>query len=164
MEELFKRYWGSLVLDANYRLGDRGLAEDCAQETFMLFYDKLNSGARFDDEAAIRAFLFRTNRFISMHMIRAREQERKALCDVADNDIEENYVSLENQEILDSALSSMPYRNAVFTVWHYGYDATYEQMAEQLGESKDAVKKATERALKDLKLAMEDRENDKRDK
>lgn len=165
MEELYKRYWKLLVLDAYYRLGDMGLAEDCAQEAFLLLFSKLCSGAQFADDNAQRAFLLRSCRYISMHMLREREQERKALDQASNMEIDiEKYLTLENQEILDSALASMPFRNAVYTVWHYGYDATYEQMANRLGESREAVKKKTERAMKDLKKAMEERENDKRDK
>ena len=159
MEEIYERYWATLVADAFCRLRDMGLAEDCAQETFMILVRKLDLGASIPDEKMLRAFLFRTNRNVALHMARQRNRERNVVAsieDEGDNVIEDesDYYALENQEILDNALDSMTMRNAILAVWHYGYNATYSQMAENLGENTGNVRRATERAMKDLQDKM----------
>lgn len=64
MNECYDKYRTRLFNYCLSRLnGSRELADDCVQETFIVFYDKLISGNRFDDP---KTFLYRTaNNFVN---------------------------------------------------------------------------------------------------
>lgn len=57
-EQCYKDYYESLINFARARLGEGGrFSEDCVQEAYMVFYNRLQSGEEFQYP---RAFLYRT--------------------------------------------------------------------------------------------------------
>ncbi len=165
MEELYRRYWRALVADAMRRLGDRSLAEDCAQETFLFLIERMSEGMEFENEFKLVGFLYRTNHNIARHMLRDIANENDAAEELAKSKsgtthayVEEGVIAEEMADLLDEALRSIPFHHAVATIFHIGYNVPYSDVADKLGGSKEAMRKYSTRGLLELREHFGDEE------
>ncbi len=165
MEELYRRYWKPLVADAMRRLGDRAQAEDCAQETFLFLLERMAEGLEFENEFKLVAFLYRTNHNIARHMLRDRQSESGAVEELAHSGatdthayVEEGVIANEMAQLLDEALHSIPFHYALATIFHIGYNVPYDEIAQKLGGSKEAMRKYSARGVAELREHFGDKE------
>ena len=62
----------------------------------------------------------------------------------------ERAMGLVRAEALDEALRSIPLHYAIATVFRYGYNLSYAELARNIGNTKEGARKITERGLKEL--------------
>lgn len=160
MEEIIRKYRKALLFDAQSRLDDSHLAEDCVQETFLCLYEKSLKGIEFDDEARLAAFLFRTNAILAAKMKRERAREARAeeSLEISERDepdtVEGLIIREELGEELDEALRAIPVHHAVAAIRHYGYQQTYSEVGGRMGKSSDTARKYAARGIRELREKM----------
>jgi RNA polymerase sigma-70 factor (ECF subfamily) len=138
-------------------LGDRGLAEEAVQETFVRAWQAAN---RFDDAlGSLRTWLFAIVRNVVIDLSRARAV-RPALAapgsgrdtDRLDDDIERILVSWQVEEAL--AKLSDEHRSALVEVHYKG--RAYSDVADEIGVPVGTVKSRVYYALKAMRLALDE--------
>jgi RNA polymerase sigma-70 factor (ECF subfamily) len=146
--ELYDRY-AKRVYGLGLRLlGDRGLAEDLVQETFLRLW---RSAPRFDpDRATVRTFLFTIARRAAVDLWRRRRDRIEAGYEaepvVEDEAFEALLVSLDVRDALDEL--SAKHREVLEL--HYRGDLTQQQISERLEVPLGTVKTRTYHALRAL--------------
>jgi RNA polymerase sigma-70 factor, ECF subfamily len=138
-------------------LGDRGLAEEAVQETFVRAWQAAN---RFDDAlGSLRTWLFAIVRNVVIDLSRARAvrpmlaTEARANEPVAlDDDVERVLVAWQVEEALQKLSSE--HRDALVEV-HYK-SRPYHDVAQDLGVPVGTVKSRVYYALKAMRLALEE--------
>lgn len=95
-EQLYNVYYSRLVVYATARLGDyREFSEDCVQEAFVVFYNKLRDGETFEYP---EAFLYRT----VDNIVKKQRSKRFAEENMAVSlDDENNIIELKSDEDVD---------------------------------------------------------------
>ena len=157
LAELYGRYARRVYGLGLRLLGDRGLAEDLVQETFLRLW---RSAPRFDPgRATVRTFLFTIARRAAIDLWRrcgdrleAVGYEIEPLVD--DDAFEALLVSLDVREALDELSAK---HHEVLEL-HYRGDLTQQQISEQLDVPLGTVKTRTYHALRALKRKLEERE------
>lgn len=157
-EEIYESYKSPIYKFCLARLnGDSSDAEDCMQNTFMVFYKKLNSNEEIVNP---RAYLYKiANNFV----LKAIEQKAKnnntlvPIDDYADKVVEDNE-RLDNQldyELLNQRIDSLltTDEKQLFK-FKYIYDMKLEQVAEQMGISKSAAAKRLQRLREKIKSSI----------
>jgi RNA polymerase sigma-70 factor (ECF subfamily) len=138
-------------------LGDRGLAEEAVQETFVRAWQAAD---RFDEAlGSLRTWLFAIVRNVVIDMSRARAV-RPALSAggradepiILDDDIEQVLVTWQMEEALQKL--SDEHRDALVEV-HYKA-RPYQDVARELGVPVGTVKSRVYYALKAMRLALEE--------
>jgi len=138
-------------------LGDRGLAEEAVQETFVRAWQAAN---RFDDAlGSLRTWLFAIVRNVVIDLSRARAVRPALAADqqtgdeiVLDDDIERVIVAWQVEEALQKL--SAEHRDALVEV-HYK-SRPYQDVAAELGVPVGTVKSRVYYALKAMRLALEE--------
>jgi RNA polymerase sigma-70 factor (ECF subfamily) len=138
-------------------LGDRGLAEEAVQETFVRAWQ---AASRFDDAlGSLRTWLFAIIRNVVIDLSRARavrpalastgfEIETESIAD----DIEQVLVSWQVEEALQQL--SREHRSALVEVHYKG--RAYDDVAHELGVPVGTMKSRVYYALKAMRLALEE--------
>ena len=76
METLYRRYRDRIMTFAFRMTGDRGLAEDVFQNTFVYFYEHLE---KYDPQGKLAAYLFRIARSVALDGLKAGRRDRQAI-------------------------------------------------------------------------------------
>jgi RNA polymerase sigma-70 factor, ECF subfamily len=74
MEELYRRYRDRIMTFAYRMTGDRAIAEDIFQNTFLSFYQRLD---RYEAQGKLAAYLFRIARSLAADALEAGRKERR---------------------------------------------------------------------------------------
>jgi RNA polymerase sigma-70 factor (ECF subfamily) len=138
-------------------LGDRGLAEEAVQETFVRAWQAAN---RFDDAlGSLRTWLFAIVRNVVIDLSRARAVRPSLAVGngasepiVLDDDIERVLLAWQVEEALQKL--STEHRDALVEV-HYK-SRPYHDVARELGVPVGTVKSRVYYALKAMRLALEE--------
>jgi RNA polymerase sigma-70 factor (ECF subfamily) len=138
-------------------LGDRGLAEEAVQETFVRAWQAAN---RFDDAlGSLRTWLFAIVRNVVIDLSRARAvrpmlsaESRVNEPSVLDDDVDRVLVVWQVEEALQ--MLSSEHRDALIEV-HYK-SRPYQDVAHDLGVPVGTVKSRVYYALKAMRLALEE--------
>ena len=152
MAELIRDYRDGLLLYLNSYLNDLSLAEDCVQETFIKAYRNLGS---FRRDASERTWLNRIAINTCKDMRRTgwfRHVDRSFTPDL----LPETAAPVDEQsEALTLAVMNLPVklREAALLCWLQGM--TYEEAADVLGITHQAVSSRLNRARKKLRRALE---------
>jgi RNA polymerase sigma-70 factor (ECF subfamily) len=151
--DLYGRYASRLYGLGLRLLGDRGLAEELVQETFVRLW---RGAGRFDpSRGTVRALLFTIARRVAVDL-RRRHRVTVAL---PDEDVAE-------EDAFDQVIAGLDFRNALesLSAKHrevlelcYDGDLTQSQIADRLDLPLGTVKTRTFYALKALKLELEER-------
>jgi RNA polymerase sigma-70 factor (ECF subfamily) len=142
---------------AHRSLGDRGLAEEAVQETFVRAWQ---AAGRFDDElGSLRTWLFAIIRNVVIDLSRARAVRPRLAVEgrtnepiVLDDDVERVLVAWQVEEALQKLSSE--HRDALVEV-HYK-SRPYHDVAHDLGVPVGTVKSRVYYALKAMRLALEE--------
>ncbi|HUI47600.1 MAG TPA: sigma-70 family RNA polymerase sigma factor [Acidimicrobiia bacterium] len=137
-------------------LGDRGLAEEAVQETFVRAWQAAN---RFDDAlGSLRTWLFAIVRNVVIDLSRARSVRPSLAADgtsneiVLDDEVERVIVAWQVEEALQKL--SGEHREALVEV-HYK-SRPYHDVARELGVPVGTMKSRVYYALKAMRLALEE--------
>jgi RNA polymerase sigma-70 factor, ECF subfamily len=155
--ELYRRYERRLYGLGLQLLGDRGLAEDLVQETFLRLW---RSAPRFDPaRGSVRTFLFTLARRAAVDLWRRRRITAQALEPepepaVDDDAFDAMLLALDVREALDELT---PKHREVLEL-HYHGGLTQLQISETLGVPLGTVKTRTYHALRALKDRLEERD------
>jgi RNA polymerase sigma-70 factor, ECF subfamily len=155
--ELYRRYSRRVYGLGLRLLGDRGLAEELVQETFVRLW---RSASRFDPgRASVRTFVFMLARRAAVDLWRRRSRhgqpsarEPEALVD--DEAFDAVLVALDVRDALDEL---NPKHREVLEL-HYRGDLTQQQISERLQVPLGTVKTRTYHALRALKTKLEERD------
>jgi RNA polymerase sigma-70 factor (ECF subfamily) len=138
-------------------LGDRGLAEDAVQETFVRAWQ---ASARFDDAlGSLRTWLFAIVRNVVIDLSRARAVRPALAPGVAtedpsglDDEVEQVLTAWQVEEAL--RMLSGEHQRALVEVHYNG--RPYHDVAQELGVPVGTVKSRVYYALKAMRLALEE--------
>ncbi len=148
------------IYTLGYRLtGDRQLAEDVVQETFIKVMRSLSS---YRGDGPIAAWLYRIGYREAIAVTRKRKDEPTEpdtmvyLADRSDDDVEREIVSRELAAVLDAAISSLtPPLRAAFVLRDVEGLSTAE-VAAALDASESAVKMRLARAREALRVQLKE--------
>jgi len=76
MEALYRRYRDRIMTFAYRMTGDRSLAEDIFQNTFVYFYQRLE---QYQSQGKLAAYLFRIARSLALDGLKAGKRDRQAM-------------------------------------------------------------------------------------
>jgi RNA polymerase sigma-70 factor (ECF subfamily) len=156
---LYDRYGARVYGLGVHLLGDRGLAEDLVQETFVRLW---RSAERFDPaRASVRTFVFTLARRAAVDLLR-RRTSRPATTELPDE-----HPALASDEAFDELLTGIDVRAVLDALspkhreileLHVLGDLTQADVAERLRVPLGTVKTRTFYALRALKSELEERD------
>ncbi len=158
MVALYQRYGARLYGLGLRLLGDRGLAEEMVQETFVRLW---RGAGRFDpDKGSVRTYTYTMARRVAIDLQRrpasraiVSEPESLETGDVSDGEFEQLILGLDVRD----ALRSLSSKHRDILELHFDGDLTQPQVAQRLGIPLGTVKTRTYYGLKALKLELEER-------
>jgi RNA polymerase sigma-70 factor (ECF subfamily) len=159
LAELYRLY-GHRIYGLGLRLlGDRGLAEELVQETFLRLW---RSCGRFEPEhGTVRTFVFTLARRAGVDLLRRRSARSAHAIPVddletpwGDDAFDELVLSLDVRSVLESL---SPKHREVLEL-HYLGDMTQAQIAARLGVPLGTVKTRTFHALRALREGLKEQE------
>lgn len=159
--EIFKKcydeYYRCLINFARARLrSDVNYTEDCVQEAFLVFYNRLQSGEEFENP---RAFLYRTLDNIVKKQQTKISAEENSMLSIDDPD---NTVSLKAEESIDYEKyielleSTLDDDEKYFYTEKYIKEKKIDEISEECGLSAGAVTMRLSRLRKKLKKELDD--------
>jgi len=157
--DLYQRYGGRIYAIGLRLLGDRGMAEELVQDTFVRLW---RSAGRFDPaRGSVATFVFAIARKAAVDLSRRRSS--RPLATLPEGELEPG----DDDQAYDRVLLGMGVREALdsLSVKHrevlelgYGGDLTQQQIADRLGVPLGTVKTRTYHALRALRSELERRE------
>jgi RNA polymerase sigma-70 factor (ECF subfamily) len=153
LRELYRRYVGRIYGLGVQLLGDRGLAEELVQETFVRLW---RNAGRFDRERGSAAtFIFTIARRLAVDLWR-RPSSRPAKPDAAipdDDDVDRLLLRLGVRDALDSLSDA----HRTVLELSYGDQLKQTEIARRLGIPLGTVKTRSYHAMRALRSALEQR-------
>ncbi len=159
MVELYQRYGARLYGLGLRLLGDRGLAEEMVQETFVRLW---RGAGRFDPEkGSVRTYTYTMARRVAVDLKRrpasraivSEPGSLEGTADPGDGEFEQLILGLDVRD----ALRSLSSKHREILELHFDEDLTQPQVADRLGIPVGTVKTRTYYGLKALKLELEER-------
>lgn len=147
--------WGDRVVRFAYVYsgGDRHLAQDIAQETFVRLLEKLRRQADADIRAS---WLFAVARNVALDEVRRRERHGRALTQVAPG--AEAAKDPTAGLIVRQVVNSLPATDRTCLLLFYFADQTIDEVAAELGVSAGVVKSRLHRARQRFAAAWKEQE------
>ncbi len=155
--QLFDRYYPPMIVSANYILKDKNVAQDAAQDVFVLLW---KNRTKLSDTINIKAYLNRAviNKALTILKVRKRHTGENELTLLQKEDTS-NYVDglLENKElknIIHKAIDALPEkRRIIFTLCRL-QGLSHKEIAEKLNISTKTIENQMTQALKQLRVAI----------
>ena len=124
--------------------GSREAADDCVQEAFIIFYDKLLEGEQFENP---RAFLYRTaDNFVKRQKQKVAEEQRRRVpledaadIGVADDEYAERLALIDYEECAKLLINLLTDEEKQIYDLRYVRRIGVEELAERLGISRPAA-------------------------
>ena len=155
---LYERHAGDVLAFLQNLLGDRPLAEDVLQETFLRFHQHLE---RFDRQRALRPWLFQIARNAGLNAIRQRGKEgAKATQDVYEHDPSQSdrvvklVAAAEAKRAAASALATLPPESRALLLQRHGLGLKLAELAESWGVSERTIRNRLRAAIQELTQAL----------
>lgn len=159
---LVRKYQARMIRFCSSMLSDSILAEDAAQEIFFKAYRAL---AAFRNDSSFSTWLYRIGANHCKDMLKKRSREKtqswEALVEEKGEQIEEllasdagQLSSLANRELADKLLSQLPPDYRIILTLREAEGLSYEEIAETLKCSLDAVKARLRRAREALQIKL----------
>ena len=157
-EELICRHTRG-VLNLVYRyLGDATKAEDLAQDVFVKVY---KARMKYEPKAKFSTWLYRIAANHCLNEIRARKSQPHLAAPINDLleepspvDPDARLKQVELQEAVKAALNALPENQRMAVLLARYQEMSYEEIAETLGLTLEAVKSVLFRAKENLKLSL----------
>lgn len=153
-EHLVTRYERMVYAFCLRKIADLGVAQDTAQETFLIGFENLN---RLKDHDRFKSWLMG----IAANLVRDHYKKRKMVGlpetydpELTDMDPLASVEEIERHELLYKALQSLPDRYRTVLMKRYIEEQEYGKIADDLGLSVGAVEVSMHRARKALAGAM----------
>ncbi|MEK3885190.1 sigma-70 family RNA polymerase sigma factor [Paenibacillus sp. PL2-23] len=163
---LMDRYGSDILRTAVLMLGDRHLAEDVSQETFILAYRRIG---QFRGEGSLRGWLLRIAVQLCRSSMRKAAWKRLFLNltvtddDMAQSDAFERRPAPQpgdaewaDRMTLREEIGKLPFKYREVVVLHYFHDLRTADIAEVLGEPEGTVKSKLMRARGKLKQQLQE--------
>lgn len=167
LRSVYREHAGELFRVALRSLGDRGLAEEVVQETFVRAW---RSRERFDaGRGSLRTWLFSIARNLIVDAARARSSRPPGPAEVAGKqDSQGGYETRSREDPIEAALTSMQiqealsglsenHRAVISEVYYRG--RTYAELARELDVPAATLRSRMYYALKALRLSLEETES-----
>lgn len=155
---LYERHAGEVLAFLRKLLGQRALAEDVLQETFLRVHQHLD---RFDPKRALRPWLFQIARNAALNAIRRRSKGgAKAAQDVYEHDPSQSDPVLkqlaadEAQRAAATALATLPEESRALLLQRHGLGLKLAELAASWGVSERTIRNRLRRAIQDLTQAL----------
>lgn len=130
----------------NYR---RDLAEDAVQEALLKLW---RTAPRWQPLAPVSSYAARLVYTSAMDIHRrSREFSEVPETMAADDDVAENVATIEENEILLTAVHQLPERQRDAVLFHYMGEQTHGEVAQQMGTTEKAVERLLARARENLR-------------
>ncbi|MBX2922832.1 MAG: RNA polymerase sigma-70 factor [Chitinophagaceae bacterium] len=152
--ELYNRYHVKMYnwLIRFVKLPDQ--AEDIIQETFLKIWEIRH---RLQPQQSFPAYLYRISRNKALKLLKKISRDEKLrsrvllLSAVEINDPEKSFQWQQYQQLLDNAINRLPaQRQKVFKLCRHN-NKTYDEVAQELGISRNTVKEHMIKALQDIR-------------
>jgi RNA polymerase sigma-70 factor (ECF subfamily) len=151
---LYRRYGGRVFGLGMQLLGDRGLAEELVQETFIRIW---RNAARYDESrGSAPTFIFTIARRLAIDLWR-RPSSRSADPEPASAPDEDRVDSILSSLEVREAMSSLSEAHREILELSYGSDLKQADIAARLGIPLGTVKTRSHHALRALKSALQQR-------
>lgn len=155
MEMLYRHFYRALVVFSGRMVGDRKIAEEIVQDTFVKTWQKRNT---FQSQGTLKAYLYNSVRNGSISHLRHAQVERSRI-----EAIEREFTEMETDEVgellihreeiyrqLLQAIEALPAKQReIFLLSVQG--KTSAEIAAEMGISPDTVKKQRQRGLARLR-------------
>jgi RNA polymerase sigma-70 factor (ECF subfamily) len=153
VREAYAAHGGELYGFALRSLGDRGMAEEAVQETFLRAW---RAGERFDPElGSLRTWLFAILRNVVIDLGRARSARPEVLDDAPEaghEPLDEALMAWQMEEALRRIGEA--HRQAIVETYYRG--RPYAELATQLGVPEGTIKSRVYYGLRALRNALEE--------
>ncbi len=158
LRSAYDAHAGELFGFALRSLGDRGLAEEVAQETFVRAW---RSRERFDERrGSLRTWLFSIARNLIIDSVRARNARPAQAGGKPNSDLAETAEAADERSLrgmlIADAMERLSEDHRVVIREIYLRDRRYEDLAGELGVPPGTLRSRTYYALKSLRLALEE--------
>ena len=143
---LCERYYSAMVAIAYSQLADRGLAEDAAQEAFLVAFRDIS---RLKKASHFGRWLAKISRNIASDMAKARRRDKHIPiedCDFVSNDKDEK----DNVDVVRRVISELPAKIREVIYLRYYEKMSYQKISNMLGISQEAVNGRLRRAKKTI--------------
>lgn len=150
-EEVYNRYGNQIYLYCRKILRNKEVLDDIFQETFVKFYESLNS---IKTTSALKHFLLKIARNLCLNENSKLSNNTVQIDDEFFSFEDDNLETLEMSEILHQTVDMMPdiYKDVI--VLKEFMDLSYEEISGTLGVSTSVVRMRLHRARKHLKDMM----------
>lgn len=156
IRDAYRAYAGELYGFAARSLGDRGLAEEAVQETFLSAW---RAGDRFDPEiGSLRTWLFSILRNVVIDLSR-RRAARIGLSPLPEGGVEDTGEPIEQALLswqVEEALRRIGTQHREILVEAYYRDRPYGELAAEMGIPEGTVKSRVYYGLRALRNALEE--------
>jgi RNA polymerase sigma-70 factor (ECF subfamily) len=163
--QAFHDYYGYAIGVAFLFVKDRDTAEDLAA---LAFERLLRIGGNLGDRPAVKPWLAKTTRNLSIDLLRQRQRFRwepwnnelhdQLLTNHQEDDPEWAVSREEGRMIVQEALADMPERARRILVLREGQGLSCIEIGQELGMTRTAVKSALFRARQELRLCLRQRQ------
>jgi RNA polymerase sigma-70 factor (ECF subfamily) len=156
IRDAYRAYAGELYGFAARSLGDRGLAEEAVQETFLSAW---RAGDRFDPEiGSLRTWLFSILRNVVIDLSR-RRAARIGLSPLPEGGVEDTGEPIEQALLswqVEEALRRIGTQHREILIEAYYRDRPYGELAAEMGIPEGTVKSRVYYGLRALRNALEE--------
>lgn len=157
IKELYTKFYSRLVYFSFQIIGDKEHAEDIAQDAFIKYWNL--SELTFENEFAIKKFLYGMVRNSSLNVLRHNKIAQKYLHDFVEPVEEETIIhALIRSELIAqiyAALNKLPESCKKISIMGHLEGLRNYEIAQQLGISVNTVKTQKQRALKHLRINLQ---------
>ena len=158
-EKVFKNYYERLCNYANTFVNDMDEAEEMVQSTFLTLWEKRGS---IDIHTSVKSYLYQTvhnqslNRIKHYQVKQAHGEYVKYHADVATIDSTQNFLSEELEQLINTAIESLPPQcQTVFRLSRFE-NLTYAEIAEHLNVSVKTIENHMGKALRIMREQLKD--------
>jgi RNA polymerase sigma-70 factor, ECF subfamily len=152
-EVLYDRYATTVLTFCSRLLGDRDLADDAFQDTFMTLVDQR---FRYRDQGRLRGWLFTIARNVCRDRLRVADRQ-KTLLSIGDDRSRPAFVDMErdmaSREELQRVLATVPPDQREILLLHKHAGFPFAEIARMLASTEAAVKQKAHRATLAIRAA-----------
>lgn len=149
--ELMTRHHGKALGYIQKKVFNRQLAEDIVQDSFLKV---VRNKDQYDQSMKFSAWFYSILKNTCIDAARQRQRHQSKLEKIALNiDLFKRESDQKNHD-LAAVLSAVKEPDRTILVDHFVYGMTFVELAEKLGQSKEALKKRAQRALKKIRTTF----------